>query len=86
MEKIAACIEEQYFSNIDFAIESIGILGNLNLPDINYEQIFVKYNLIPFIKNVLKTGKLLKMIYIYSDRLSDAYVVLNCKYIGQEHI
>ncbi|XP_044733665.1 kinesin-associated protein 3-like [Chrysoperla carnea] len=57
VEKIAACIEEQYFSNIDFAIESIGILGNLNLPDINYEQIFVKYNLIPFIKNVLKTAE-----------------------------
>lgn len=39
-----------------FVIECLGILGNLSLPDLDYSAILKKFELIPWIKNVLGPG------------------------------
>ncbi|CAD7091013.1 unnamed protein product [Hermetia illucens] len=41
----------------DFVVECLGILGNLSLPDLDYSQILQKFDLIPWIRNVLVPGK-----------------------------
>lgn len=38
----------------EFVQECIGVLGNLNLSDLDYNQIFEHFKLIPFFKNLLK--------------------------------
>ncbi|PVD22006.1 hypothetical protein C0Q70_17809 [Pomacea canaliculata] len=40
----------------DFALECLGILGNLTIPDLDYELILKEYDLIPWIKNKLQPG------------------------------
>nr|CAB3259116.1 kinesin-associated protein 3 [Phallusia mammillata] len=40
--------------NEDFVIECVGILANMNLPNIDFEQILQECKLIPFIQKVLK--------------------------------
>ncbi|XP_069120818.1 kinesin-associated protein 3-like isoform X1 [Argopecten irradians] len=37
----------------DFALEALGILGNLTIPDLDYELILREYNLVPWIKEKL---------------------------------
>lgn len=44
----------------DFILEVIGVLGNLELPDLDYSQIIQRCNLIPWIRNNLVPG----MIYL----------------------
>lgn len=41
----------------DFALECLGILGNLTIPDLDYELILKEYDLIPWIKNKLQPGE-----------------------------
>ncbi|XP_025993574.1 kinesin-associated protein 3 isoform X2 [Solenopsis invicta] len=41
----------------DFVLEVIGVLGNLELPDLDYSQIIQRCNLIPWIRNNLVPGK-----------------------------
>ncbi|XP_078603734.1 kinesin-associated protein 3-like isoform X3 [Branchiostoma floridae x Branchiostoma japonicum] len=40
----------------DFVIECLGILGNLTIPDLNYELLLQEYDLVSFIKDKLKPG------------------------------
>ncbi|KAK3581891.1 hypothetical protein CHS0354_024204 [Potamilus streckersoni] len=40
----------------EFALECLGVLGNLTIPDLDYELILKEYNLIPWIKNHLQPG------------------------------
>ncbi|XP_078687580.1 kinesin-associated protein 3-like isoform X3 [Branchiostoma floridae x Branchiostoma belcheri] len=40
----------------DFVIECLGILGNLTIPDLNYELLLQEYDLVTFIKDKLKPG------------------------------
>lgn len=40
----------------DFILEIIGVLGNLELPDLDYSQIIQRCNLIPWIRNNLVPG------------------------------
>ncbi|CAL1547744.1 unnamed protein product [Lymnaea stagnalis] len=44
------------WENEDFSLECLGILGNLTIPDLDYELILKEYNLIPWIKNKLQPG------------------------------
>ncbi|XP_053980133.1 kinesin-associated protein 3 isoform X2 [Hylaeus volcanicus] len=41
----------------DFVLEVIGVLGNLELPDLDYSQILHRCDLIPWIRNNLVPGK-----------------------------
>ncbi|XP_012148766.2 kinesin associated protein 3 isoform X1 [Megachile rotundata] len=43
----------------DFVLEVIGVLGNLELPDLDYSQILHRCDLIPWIRNNLVPGKAL---------------------------
>ncbi|XP_075223608.1 kinesin-associated protein 3-like isoform X3 [Lycorma delicatula] len=43
--------------NEDFLLECVGILANLDLPDLNYCQLLNQYSLIPWIKSQLVPGK-----------------------------
>lgn len=47
----------------DFGLECLGILGNLTIPDLDYELILKEYNLIPWIKSRLEPG-------MYNDPIS----------------
>lgn len=40
----------------DFVLEVIGVLGNLELPDLDYSQVIQRCNLIPWIRNNLVPG------------------------------
>lgn len=40
----------------DFVLEIIGVLGNLELPDLDYSQILHRCDLIPWIRNNLVPG------------------------------
>lgn len=40
----------------DFVLEVIGVLGNLELPDLDYSQILHRCDLIPWIRNNLVPG------------------------------
>jgi hypothetical protein len=42
--------------NEDFLIETVGILGNLNITDINYEALLKEYDLVKWIKTMLQPG------------------------------
>ncbi|XP_071153872.1 kinesin-associated protein 3-like [Mytilus edulis] len=42
--------------NDDFGVEALGILGNLTIPDLDYELIIREYELIPWIKRRLEPG------------------------------
>ena len=42
--------------NEDFLIETVGILGNLNITDINYEVLLKEYDLVKWIKTMLQPG------------------------------
>jgi len=43
----------------DFVLEVIGVLGNLELPDLDYSQVMQRCNLIPWIRNNLVPGTFL---------------------------
>ncbi|KAL5012631.1 hypothetical protein ScPMuIL_011182 [Solemya velum] len=42
--------------NEEFSLECLGILGNLTIPDLDYELILKEYNLVPWIKSKLQPG------------------------------
>ena len=44
-------------SDDDLVIECLGTLANLNHPDLDYEMILSKYELMPFIQRLLVPGK-----------------------------
>lgn len=37
-------------------IECLGTLANLNIPDLDWELVLLKYNLVPYLKDRLKPG------------------------------
>nr|CAD7259740.1 unnamed protein product [Timema shepardi] len=39
--------------NEDFVVECVGVLGNMTLPDLDFSQLMQRFNLIPWIFNVL---------------------------------
>jgi len=41
----------------EFALECLGIMGNLTIPDLDYELILREYDLVPWIKEKLTPGK-----------------------------
>lgn len=43
--------------NEEYALECLGIMGNLTIPELNYELILKEYNLVPWIKNKLQPGR-----------------------------
>jgi hypothetical protein len=51
--------------NDDFGVEALGILGNLTIPDLDYELIINEYELIPWIKKRLEPGKIYTIDYMY---------------------
>lgn len=40
----------------DFALECLGVMGNLTIPDLDYELILREYELVPWIKQRLQPG------------------------------
>lgn len=48
----------------DFVLEVIGVLGNLELPDLDYSQILHRCDLIPWIRNNLVPGSAFISNYI----------------------
>ncbi|XP_055896459.1 kinesin-associated protein 3-like isoform X2 [Biomphalaria glabrata] len=44
------------WDNEEFSLECLGILGNLTIPELDYELILKEYNLIPWIKGKLQSG------------------------------
>ncbi|XP_059150939.1 kinesin-associated protein 3-like isoform X2 [Physella acuta] len=50
------CTHILQWENEDFSLECLGILGNLTIPDLDYELILKEYNLIPWIKGKLQPG------------------------------
>lgn len=47
----------QRASSDEFRVECVGILGNLTIPDLDYERMLTEYNLIPWMKSKLLPGK-----------------------------
>jgi hypothetical protein len=43
----------------DFKLECVGILGNLTIPDLDYELLLKEYDLVPWIKQKLMPGLIL---------------------------
>ena len=41
----------------EFMLEAVGILGNLTIPDLDYELLLREYDLVPWIKHKLQPGK-----------------------------
>lgn len=41
----------------EFALECVGVLGNLSLPDLDYCQLLTRHNLIDWIKESLQPGE-----------------------------
>ncbi|XP_070538501.1 kinesin-associated protein 3-like isoform X1 [Ptychodera flava] len=44
------------YDDEEFVIESLGILGNLTIPDLDYELLLKEYDLVPWIKERLQPG------------------------------
>lgn len=61
----------------DFALECLGVMGNLTIPDLDYELILKEYQLIPWIKQKLQPGKIfrlnrdLKILMRFSNKVDD---------------
>ncbi|GFG35983.1 hypothetical protein Cfor_03566, partial [Coptotermes formosanus] len=43
--------------NEDFVVECVGVLGNMTLPDLDFCQLMQRFNLIPWVQNILVPGK-----------------------------
>ncbi|XP_067001097.1 kinesin-associated protein 3 isoform X2 [Anabrus simplex] len=43
--------------NEDFVVECVGVLGNMTLPDLDFSQLMQRFNMIPWITNILVPGK-----------------------------
>lgn len=46
----------QKSTNDEFVLECIGVLGNITIPDLDYERLIKEYNLVPWLKNKLMPG------------------------------
>ena len=44
----------QRADSADFVVECVGILGNLTIPDLDFDRLLEEYNMIPWIKERLK--------------------------------
>lgn len=49
--------------NEDFVVECVGVLGSMTLPDLDFSQLMQRFNLIPWIQNILVPGKSLCKIH-----------------------
>jgi hypothetical protein len=43
--------------NEDFVVECVGVLGNMTLPDLDFSQLMQRFNLIPWVQNILVPGE-----------------------------
>ena len=60
---LANCVQKE--DNEEFALECVGILGNLTIPDLDYELLLKEYNLVPWIKTKLQPGQIELNISFY---------------------
>ncbi|XP_069691639.1 kinesin-associated protein 3 isoform X2 [Periplaneta americana] len=57
--------------NEDFVVECVGVLGNMTLPDLDFCQLMQRFNLIPWVQNILVPAKqeddemVLQIIYVF---------------------
>ncbi|XP_049812415.1 kinesin-associated protein 3 isoform X1 [Schistocerca nitens] len=56
-------------TNEDFVVECVGVLGNMTIPDLDFSQLMQRFNLIPWVSNIMVPGK-------YEDDLVLEVVVL----------
>jgi hypothetical protein len=42
--------------NEDFVVECVGVLGSMTLPDLDFSQLMQRFNLIPWVQNILVPG------------------------------
>lgn len=68
----------------DFVLEVIGVLGNLELPDLDYSQILHRCDLIPWIRNNLVPGS--TFISNYINTLFSNIDFLNILYFIYTHL
>lgn len=54
---IANVVQTEDKENEEFALECVGILGNLTIEDLDYELLLREYNFIPYIKKHLTPGQ-----------------------------
>lgn len=64
--------------NEDFVVECVGVLGNMTLPDLDFCQLMQRFNLIPWVQNILVPGKSLYRVPEYDDcGTAKVYCVFN---------
>ena len=54
----------------NFVVECVGILGNLTIPDLDFDRLLEEYNMVPWIKERLRQAKI-----IFLNRNSPTYWV-----------
>ena len=42
----------------NFVVECVGILGNLTIPDLDFDRLLEEYNMVPWIKERLRQAKI----------------------------
>ena len=47
----------------DFGLECLGVMGNLTIPDLDYELILREYELVPWIKQKLQPGIIVFFVF-----------------------
>ena len=50
----------------DFGLECLGVMGNLTIPDLDYELILREYELVPWIKQKLQPGIIVFFVISFS--------------------
>ena len=43
----------------NFVVECVGILGNLTIPDLDFDRLLEEYNMVPWIKERLRQAKII---------------------------
>ncbi|PSN55423.1 Kinesin-associated protein 3 [Blattella germanica] len=71
--------------NEDFVVECVGVLGNMTIPDLDFSQLMQRFNLIPWVQNILVPGKfeddlVLEVVILLGTAASDeGCAMLLCK-------
>lgn len=56
-QAIVQCVNE------DFVVECVGVLGNMTLPDLDFSQLMQRFNLIPWVNNIMVPGESLLLLF-----------------------
>lgn len=51
----------------EFVIECLGTMANLTVPDLDWELLLKEYNLVPYLKDHLKPGKVNLYLFVFQD-------------------